>query len=515
MKDILELLREGKTKADITRMMHISNSEINKKLREMNVDPKEIAKAQEEGIQKRKEKRLEIIKKLIQAGKTQTEIATIMRSSDATISKLISKMDNEEVARLKEEGRIKNQQTRYIMKSQIKATISEEMKKEKEEARQARETEILELIRDGKTQTEIARILGKSDTTISVRISKMDSKEVDEARLEGSRKRKQLIEELEEAARKQENDEIKRLKQAGKTQTEIAKILGKSQSTISERISQMNARDPDKMQEIEQQLEEGKNEKERQRSEIILELLREGKIQINIAEIMGVTSTTISKWINQIDSKRVDEAKKQGNERILELDQEGKTVEEIAEIVGVSQFAIIRKINKMSVKQENQEEKQEKDKKEIDEMMEAPSATISVKVREMKSKPNYRQLKQKLKEHTITRGEIDDYRDYLDDKYNKIELKEVILMSNMYIKTKRISEAIKFLNLLIGNEDMEYLGKEKLIEARSETERIGKNQRARELVKNNRSISEIMVETGLKEIEVIRIRNEIQGDREI
>ena len=158
---------------------------------------------------------------------------------------------------------------------------------------------------------------------------------------------------------------------------------------------------------------------------------------------------------------------------------------------------------------------QGKKQKEIAEIMGVSISTVCVKLRQMKAKPNYSQLKQKLKEHTITRDEIDDYRDYLDDKYDKIDIKEVLLMSNMYIKTKRTSEAIKFLNLLIGNEDMEYLGKEKLIEARSETERIGKIQRVRELVKNNRSISEIMVETGLKEIEVIRIRNQIQGDREI
>ncbi len=142
-------------------------------------------------------------------------------------------------------------------------------------------------------------------------------------------------------------------------------------------------------------------------------------------------------------------------------------------------------------------------------------STVCVKLRQMKSKPNYRQLKQKLKEHTITRDEIDDYRDYLDDKYNKIELKEVILMSNMYIKTKRTAEAIAFLNILIRNEDMEYLGKEKLIEAINETKRIEKIQRIRNLLRANKTTAEIAEITGLKEIEVIRIRNEIQADREM
>ena len=98
---------------------------------------------------------------------------------------------------------------------------------------------------------------------------------------------------------------------------------------------------------------------------------------------------------------------------------------------------------------------------------------------------------------------------------NKIELKEVILMSNMYIKTKRTAEAIAFLNILIRNEDMEYLGKEKLIEAINETKRIEKIQRIRNLLRANKTTAEIAEITGLKEIEVIRIRNEIQADREM
>ncbi len=272
----------------------------------------------------------------------------------------------------------------------------------------------------------------------------------------------------------------------------------------------------------------------KQEQEKILNLLRDGKTRVEIANIMGVTYGTISKRIRKMDPKEVEKAYQEGYNKRRQKEiciyekqeekQEEKREEEQEEKQEKEQPIKAKKGNKKQ--QKNQEKIEEglkilrlrqqgKKQKEIAEIMGVSISTVCVKLRQMKAKPNYSQLKQKLKEHTITRDEIDDYRDYLDDKYDKIDIKEVLLMSNMYIKTKRTSEAIKFLNLLIGNEDMEYLGKEKLIEARSETERIGKIQKVRELVKNNRSISEIMVETGLKEIEVIRIRNQIQGDREI
>ena len=282
--------------------------------------------------------------------------------------------------------------------------------------------------------------------------------------------------------KKQREEEILELIKNGKTQAEIAEIKGVLFTTISKWVSKI---DP-------QKVEEAKNEAKQKRDKEILELKRDGKKQAEIAEIMGVSSATISKWISQIDPQKVkeveDEAKQKRNEKILELKRNGKKQAEIAEIMGVSSATISKWIN---------ETKQREGK----------AKGIRIKL-------NYTEIKQKLKDHTITQDEIEEYRNYLDDKYDKIELKEVILMSNIYIKTKRTNEAIIFLTVLIENEEMEYLGKERLIEARNATQRIGRIQKAKVLIRENKTTAEIIEKTGLEETEIIRIKNQMQEDIE-
>lgn len=233
-------------------------------------------------------------------------------------------------------------------------------------------------------------------------------------------------------------------------------------------------------------------DKKKQREEEILELIKNGKTQAEIAEIKGVLFTTISKWVSKIDPQKVEEAKNEAKQKrdkeILELKRDGKKQAEIAEIMGVSSATISKWIN---------ETKQREGK----------AKGIRIKL-------NYTEIKQKLKDHTITQDEIEEYRNYLDDKYDKIELKEVILMSNIYIKTKRTNEAIIFLTVLIENEEMEYLGKERLIEARNATQRIGRIQKAKVLIRENKTTAEIIEKTGLEETEIIRIKNQMQEDIE-
>ena len=212
-------------------------------------------------------------------------------------------------------------------------------------------------------------------------------------------------------------------------------------------------------------------ENNKKQQEKILKLIEDRKTHEKIADIMNVSVTTINRWVSKIDPKKVKEARNKAN-----------TGE--------------RKISKKS----------EHKKNKIQETRENQGNKIT--------NIDYKQLKQKLEDHTITQGEIEEYRDYLDDKYNKIELKEVILMSNIYIKTKRANEAIIFLTILIENEDMKHLGKDRLIKARNETERIGRIQKAKVLIKDNKNIAQIVEITGLSEIEVIKIIDQMQGDIE-
>ena len=154
----------------------------------------------------------------------------------------------------------------------------------------------------------------------------------------------------------------------------------------------------------------------KQEQEKILNLLRDGKTRVEIANIMGVTYGTISKRIRKMDPKEVEKAYQEGyNKRrqkeicIYEKQEEKQEKEQPI------------KAKKGNKKQQKNQEKieeglkilrlrqQGKKQKEIAEIMGVSISTVCVKLRQMKSKPNYRQLKQKLKEHTITRDEIDDY----------------------------------------------------------------------------------------------------------
>ena len=362
-------------------------------------------------------------------------------------------------------------------------------------AKQGREKEILELIKNGKLQKEISEIIRISISTINRCIREIDSKELEQAKEEGKQKR----EESKNKAKQETINEILKLVKDGESQTKISPIIRIPYTTINEWTRKIDSKELEQAKkEGKQRREKAKEEAKQRREKEILELIKNGKLQREIALIIGISKSTINRCIREIDSNRLEQARKEAKQKrakeILEFIRDGKTQTEIAKIKGVSPQTIMNWMSEINSKELKQAKKEGK---------------------QIKSTLNYRQLKQKLKEHSITKDEIDGYRMYLDNKYNEVQLKEVILMSNMYIKTKRIAEAIAFLNILNGNEDMEYLGKENLIKAINETKRMEKIQRIRNLLKTNKNTGEIAEITGLSEIEIIRIRNQIQGDREL
>lgn len=322
----------------------------------------------------------------------------------------------------------------------------------KNDAELQKQEQILSLLRDNKSEGNIAKAMGVSKSTICRWIKGIDPKKVEAAKDE---------------SKKKTEEQLVKLKKDKKIQGEIAKIVGVSKSTICRR-----------MEKIELKITEEQREKQ------ILELIEAGKSQEKIANIMEVSIPTIRSWIKDIEPIKVEKAKSEAKERrqkrILDLKKDGKTLREIAEIMEISVSLV-----KQTIKANKAQEKY------------------------------YNELKQKLDEQTITNEEISAYRNYLDRKYNKIQLKEVLLMVNMYTKSKRINECIEFLNSLIMNEEMRYLGRDKLIEARDEAKRIEKIQIARQLLRENniKQYSEIARMTGLNEIEVIRIKKQMQEEQ--
>lgn len=110
----------------------------------------------------------------------------------------------------------------------------------------------------------------------------------------------------------------------------------------------------------------------------------------------------------------------------------------------------------------------------------------------------------------ITVDDVKEYRAIIDDKYDKVTYEEIILLVNAYIKTRQTSEAIQFLNTVINNEDLRYLDVEKMKNVKTKIEQIKKRQTARRLLRQDKRISYIMAQTGLKETEVLAIKREVE-----
>ena len=139
------------------------------------------------------EERRNKVEKLHKEGKTQQEMAQILGYSKATIIK--------DIAYLKEQGRI-------IGRRQMQQKIQEERRKE-----------IKKLIKDGKTQKEMAQQLQCSEMAISNEVKYLEEHgEVSD-----------LIQERRKI--------VKELYKKGKTQKEIAQELKVSVSTISNDIT--------------------------------------------------------------------------------------------------------------------------------------------------------------------------------------------------------------------------------------------------------------------------------------
>ena len=197
-KQIRTLCEAGKTQEKIAEILKISPTTVSRYVRELKAEGLDIKK-QQRSKKKRKQRKEKIIRKekarlLYEDEKTQGKIAKELNISESTVTNYIKE--------LKQEGKIK-----------------ERPKKTKQQ--QEREEVVRKLYSKKKTYREIAETIGISVSGI-YRI-------VSELKAEGLIKERKIT-------KKERLDEIERLYKAGKTQTEIAKKLGVSPTTINREI---------------------------------------------------------------------------------------------------------------------------------------------------------------------------------------------------------------------------------------------------------------------------------------
>ena len=197
-KQIRTLCEAEKTQEKIAEILKISPTTVSRYVRELKAEGLDIKK-QQRSKKKRKQRKEKIIRKekarlLYEDEKTQGKIAKELNISESTVTNYIKE--------LKQEGKIK-----------------ERPKKTKQQ--QEREEVVRKLYSKKKTYREIAETIGISVSGI-YRI-------VSELKAEGLIKERKIT-------KKERLDEIERLYKAGKTQTEIAKKLGVSPTTINREI---------------------------------------------------------------------------------------------------------------------------------------------------------------------------------------------------------------------------------------------------------------------------------------
>lgn len=246
--------------------------------------------------------------------------------------------------------------------------------------------------------------------------------------------------------------------------------------------------------------------------EQILEFMADDKTARQIARITGAASdTTIYKRIREMEPAKVAKAKEDGRRVRAQREKMAKEKEEIADETSSTK---VRKSAK-EIAQEKEKKfdelvKQGKKAEEISQMTNMQIKTVKAKME--KKRVNGTIIRQKLREKTITQGDIKEYRNIIDEKYDQVKYDEVVLLANVYIKTGQAAEALRFLNLFINNQDFQYLGIDKMKKLKGQVEEIQNRQRVRRMLKADPNIkaADIAAKTGLKETEVLAIKRKME-----
>lgn len=462
-EEILNLIRQGYLQNEIAKIKGVSDATISNKIRK--IDSQLVKEAKEEGRRVKQQQEQEEILDLIRQGYKQREIADIKEMTEFAISRKVKQINPDLLEAARAEGR-KNRKT--------DSQLAKETKEEGRKARQQKEQEeILNLISQGYMKYEIADIKGVTPFTLSVKIKGIDQELLEAAEEEGIRVRKQ-----------KEQEEILNLIKQGYSQKKIAAIKKMTEATISRKVQEVN---PDLLEaarmEGMKQMKKAREGKRRKKTQTIR--TNAHKKGINVKENIEASDTKENKdkddrgtrksnvkKIEIKDNKKSRKRPKIDVNEILALREDGYSDTAIANIIGISSTTVwkIRSSNKVDYAE---------------------------------------YIKEKIDSKTLTPEDVSKYRQIIEEKYDKVTYKEVVLLLNAYIKTKQLNEGAKFINILINNEDMQYLGIERINNLKKQIEDIRKKQIARRELRKDTKVEEVMRLTGLKEIEVLAIKREM------
>ena len=223
----------------------------------------------------------------------------------------------------------------------------------KEELKNEKDDQIVELFRQGKTYRQIGDELGFPISTISSKIQKL--KKAGIINNDIINQRKSNIAYLKKEKESKIDNQIIDLLSQNKTNVEIAYALQFTTSYISLKIKILQ--ETGKLSEdiIEQNphLAYLKKKKETINDESVIELFKQGKTHKEISEALGCTSSAISQCIQKLKDKGVITnyiiIKRKSNltfiyKKLIELFEQGKTYKQIGDELGFDTIGVSKKM---------------------------------------------------------------------------------------------------------------------------------------------------------------------------
>lgn len=103
-----------------------------------------------------------------------------------------------------------------------------------------------------------------------------------------------------------------------------------------------------------------------------------------------------------------------------------------------------------------------------------------------------------------------ELRQYIEERYNKVTIKDIIVVINVYMKQHEYTALFQFINSLLTFDEMTQIDKQKLQEIKEKIEYSIEVSKLKKYVSNNMPMQDIMRNVRLKESEIMRILNQMK-----
>lgn len=336
---IVELYKQGKPKREIAKILNTNEQVIANKLKQLeNIDDINAEHVKNASRTIINDELIEKMVSLYKEGNTAEQVGKALGCSELTVSRRLKKLEN-----WKEIEDEHTQNYNIVNQETGKRTIITE----------ETTTKIIELYKQGLSAQKIGEILDCGATTVARHIAKQPNKEELEIEHKANSKIRTIT--------KDDETNIIELYKQGKSIETISKITKLGQYRILN-----NLENNDNWEEIQKEHEKNKKMTvvSQELVDKMVELYKQGKSTSEIAKILGCSESSVNKYISKQENK--DELIKINKEnaekkdikdatiitperlnKIIELFKKGKTFKEISIEIGCNPSTVARQLRKL------------------------------------------------------------------------------------------------------------------------------------------------------------------------